>query len=75
MGEEKEQERRGHCILHGSQLNEVMTDVKDIKNMLLGNGAMLGIFGKVNIMWAVFLFVGAGIAIKIGTLIWTMWQS
>lgn len=71
-----ETDRRLNCVLHGSQLTEVMNDLKDIKKMLTGEGSgALGIIGKVHVMWAVFLFIGAGVAIKLGTMIWVMWQS
>lgn len=37
---ENTEERRGNCILHGQQLNDLITEVKSIKKLLMGNGVI-----------------------------------
>lgn len=64
MSGEKQQ-----CLLHQEQLNDISQDVKAIKKILLGNG-VIGICGKVDIIWGIGIFVIVGLSVTVGTFIW-----
>jgi len=50
---------------------ELHDDIKAIKKVLLGNGS-IGLYAKVNILWAGAIFIASGLTITLGAFIWEL---
>lgn len=71
MTEYKGDERRQftRCQIHEDKLNEMASDVKEIKKLLQGNGK-IGLCGKVEVIWASMLLIGVT---TLGLLVKSVW--
>ena len=70
------EERRANCVLHAQQIKTVEdkvgsieSKVSDIHKIICGNGKM-GMCGKIDILWAVFIFLCITITPALMAILW-----